>query len=579
MSKRRSTAAAAEPQENGVIPSTIPTASDAPPGARAARFLPHVDIDEIVESPLNPRKRFDDMEELTESIRQKGVLTPVLVRPVPAWDETPGKGGRKYELAAGHRRLRAARAAGVTAIPAMAREMDDAELLELLVVDNNQRKDVHPLEEAQGYQALLGLKGYDVARIAARVGRSVKYVYDRIKLLDLVPNAQKLFLEDRFTAGHAILLARLSAADQKRAIDVDEDGPGQYRTDGLWQHERGFEWQEGDDEKAGKDPLFQAKAVSVRELQSWIDRNVKADRASIEPILYPETAAYLDAQPSTVKVIPIMRLAQTPNAARGAERIYTESSWARADGAEGSKTCSFGEPGMIAIGPGRYEAFTICRKKDRCAVHWASHIKARKAATKAQASGKDPQKAMRDRFNREEEKRRLEREHDEAESKRWSKARPAILEAMAAAVRKAPTKATGLLAALVIEECGENYRNVSAAVEKLVPRGRTAEDLVRHAAMMVIEKQLHLWRARRDFPKVARAFGVDAKKIVDQAAPVEAPKVQMAARPVRGTCRKCGCQENTPCASGCGWADATQTRCTACFPPTLKSRAKKGGRR
>ena len=574
-----------------VLPSTIPIGSaDAPPGAVPdVRYITAMALEELFESPMNPRQRFDaaGLEDLTASIREKGVLTPLLARPVPGWSETPGPKGRRYELAAGARRSRAARAAGLATVPVMAREMTDAELLEILVIENDQREDVHPLEEAAGFQALIAKAKYDVARIAERLGRSVKYVYDRVKLLSLTKEAQRLFLEGRFSAGHAILLARLSPTDQERAIG---DGKDPYDSGALFTGERGLF--DGATEEAIEEAIklgdrhAGTKPISVRELQAWIDEHVKADREAVDPVLFPETAArVLHAHEQGLKIIPIMNLSQTPPDARGQERIYTEASWKRADGEKGSKHCDHQELGVVTIGPGRYESFLMCRKKDRCAVHWAVEIKARtarqKAATKAVAKCEDPRKA-------EERMRQEQAAARDLESARWEKAQPAIWAALAAAVKKAPVRAGGLLAQTLVKGVGWDdwmARELGFDPADLVPPGKTVEDLVRHVAFLALAREMvdDMGLDGPEFVKRARAFGVDVRAIVDQVAPAE--KVQTSgqhSKPVRGTCRKCGCQENWPCAGGCGWSDRTETRCTACFSPTLQSRgkkkAKKGGR-
>jgi ParB/RepB/Spo0J family partition protein len=531
------------------------------------RFDPALPLDLIDPSPDNPRQRYDDasMLELTESIRQKGVITPVLVRPK----------GSRYELAAGHRRRIAARAAGRDTVPAVIRLMDDAEFLEVLVCENDHREDVHALEEAGGYQKLLALPGYDVARIAARVGRSVKYVYDRLKLLQLTAEAQRLFLEDRFTAGHAILLARLDAEMQAKAIDPDGDG--------LWIGERGFDWVDGDDDRSDADPYFHRKAVSVRELEHWISRNVRANRHEVDPVLFPETAALVGrAQELGQKIIPIMRLTQRPQAARSGDKILSEAMWKRADGLNDSKTCMHGELGVIEIGPGQHEAFAICRKRDRCTVHWADEIKYRKkvqaAREKATASGEDPVKAERDSHTERERKRKESEAQEKALGERWKKATPAMLSALAAAVKKAPLKPTGLLATMLTGAI-----NVMPEDSQYVPIGKTAEDLVRHLAFALAAGDCYQvanqW-GRERFTKQLQAFGIDAKKILNEAAPVEKPKAAVqtsakAGKPTKGTCRKCGCTEEAACGSGCAWADATKTRCTACFRPKVSSSLKR----
>ncbi|HEV3026997.1 MAG TPA: ParB/RepB/Spo0J family partition protein, partial [Planctomycetota bacterium] len=167
-------------------------------------------LDLIKESKTNPRKTFDpkQLEDLTASVKEKGVIVPVLVRPV----------GADFEVVAGARRFRAAKKAGLLEIPAIIRELSDDQALEAQVIENLQRADVHPLEEADGYKALLARKRHTVESLAEQVGKSVSYIWQRLKLTELTGSAQQAFLSDQITAGHAILIARLTEADQKEAL-------------------------------------------------------------------------------------------------------------------------------------------------------------------------------------------------------------------------------------------------------------------------------------------------------------------------------------------------------------------------
>jgi len=182
------------------------------------RFEPAMLLAALFESPLNTRKRFNEakLAELADSIRRKGVITPLLVRPF---------GAAGFEIAAGHRRFRAAKVAGRDSVPVIVREMPDDEFLEVLTIENLQREDVHPLEEGQGYAELLSRPGYDVESLAAKLGKSESYVAQRLKLVDLVPDLQEDFLGDRFGFSHALVLARLQAKDQKevRKSDLYDD--------------------------------------------------------------------------------------------------------------------------------------------------------------------------------------------------------------------------------------------------------------------------------------------------------------------------------------------------------------------
>ncbi len=175
-------------------------------------------------SPTNPRKAFDKgrLAELAESIKAKGVLQPLLVRPLG-----PGAG---MQIVAGERRWKAAKAAGLEQVPVVVREMTDAEVLEAQLVENLQRDDLHPLDEAEGYEQLLKLQGgrapedasarpLTVEDLAAKVGKSRGYVYGRLKLCALVPEARKAFQEGKLSASTALLVARIPVPElQKEAV-------------------------------------------------------------------------------------------------------------------------------------------------------------------------------------------------------------------------------------------------------------------------------------------------------------------------------------------------------------------------
>lgn len=188
----------------------------------------------ITPSTTNPRKRFDAkaLEELADSIKKYDVLQPILLR--------PNGGPGKYELVAGERRFRAAKAAGLADIPATVRTLTDAEVLEVQVIENLQREDLHELEEAEGYEQLLkcahpdGSK-YSVDEIAAKVGKSRSYVFARLKLCALCPEARKVFYAGDIDASKALLIARIGHHDtQRQALrDVTAGeygrGPMSYR--------------------------------------------------------------------------------------------------------------------------------------------------------------------------------------------------------------------------------------------------------------------------------------------------------------------------------------------------------------
>ncbi len=171
----------------------------------------YIAIDTIHESATNPRRTFDECKlgELAESIRTNGLIQPITVRP----------NNTGFEIVAGARRFRAAQLADLFSIPARIVDINDAQALEWQLVENSQRVDVHPYEEAQGFQRLLDMPGYDVATLVEKSGKSPAHVYARLSLLQLVPMIAEAFSAERITASHANLLARLPQEAQATACE------------------------------------------------------------------------------------------------------------------------------------------------------------------------------------------------------------------------------------------------------------------------------------------------------------------------------------------------------------------------
>lgn len=169
------------------------------PGADDLRSLP---VEMIVPNPRQPRRDFDGaaLESLAGSLRERGVLQPVLVRPVA---------GGTYELVAGERRWRAARIAGLETIPALVRERDDADALEAALIENMAREDLNPVEEARACAALVEELGLTRETVGLRVGRSRVAVSNLLRLLDLPDEALALLERGELSEGHgrALLLA------------------------------------------------------------------------------------------------------------------------------------------------------------------------------------------------------------------------------------------------------------------------------------------------------------------------------------------------------------------------------------
>ncbi len=176
---------------------------DAAPGERphGHRRLP---VAFIRPNPRNPREAFADadLDDLTASIREKGVVQPLIVRPV-------ADAADRYELIAGERRWRAAQRAGLHEVPAIVREVSDKESLEIAIIENVQRSDLNPLEEAHGYQRLIDEYAYSQGALAEAIGKSRSHIANTLRLLNL-PEAIRGYIRDgRLSAGHARALLTL----------------------------------------------------------------------------------------------------------------------------------------------------------------------------------------------------------------------------------------------------------------------------------------------------------------------------------------------------------------------------------
>ena len=178
-------------------------APDAPPPSAPS----DIPIELIRRNPDQPRRNFsdDELESLAASIREKGVLQPILIRPAP--------NGDGFQIVAGERRWRASQRAGLTAIPAVIRELDDRQVLEIAIIENVQRADLNPIEEALGYRALIERFGRTHEGLGEIVGKSRSHVANTLRLLSL-PDGVRVHLEEgRLSAGHARALLTAENAE------------------------------------------------------------------------------------------------------------------------------------------------------------------------------------------------------------------------------------------------------------------------------------------------------------------------------------------------------------------------------
>ena len=164
-------------------------------------------LSDILPNKFQPRKNFDEenLNDLTNSIKERGVIQPIIVRK----SETENS---KFEIIAGERRWIAARKAGLHDIPVVVTEADDLKSLEFAIVENVQRHDLNPLEEAQGYKRLIDDFSYDQEKVSKFIGKSRSYITNSIRLLNLPPEVLKFIEEKKISPGHAKILVGLDNA-------------------------------------------------------------------------------------------------------------------------------------------------------------------------------------------------------------------------------------------------------------------------------------------------------------------------------------------------------------------------------
>lgn len=209
---------------------TVEELAKAADGAAGPRPTPQrIAIEKIIPNAKQPRRSFSEeaIEELTRSIKEKGVLQPLLLRPAP---NRPGF----YEIVAGERRWRASQRAQLHELPAVVKDLDDSTTLEIALIENIQRQDLNPIEEAEGYRRLIDEFHHTQEEIGKLVGKSRSHIANLLRLLDLPPYVRALLAEGALTMGHARALAN-TPDPAKLADEVVENGLSVRQTEQLAQ--------------------------------------------------------------------------------------------------------------------------------------------------------------------------------------------------------------------------------------------------------------------------------------------------------------------------------------------------------
>lgn len=223
-----------------------------------------IELSKIKPNKNQPRKRFDEgqLQELADSIRQNGVIQPILLRKV----------GKGYEIVAGERRYQAAKLAGLQEIPAIVRDISDKEVFQIALIENLQRADLNPIEEAQGYEKLIRDNGFTQEQLGHVLSKSRSAIANTLRFLDLPKTVQDMMTEGLLTAGHARAILAV-AGDEKRerlAQRVVHDGLTVRQTERLAPLFSGTE-----PVPSTREPTPSSYKRAARQLRLALDTNVR----------------------------------------------------------------------------------------------------------------------------------------------------------------------------------------------------------------------------------------------------------------------------------------------------------------
>jgi ParB/RepB/Spo0J family partition protein len=310
---------------------------------------------QLFPSLTNPRKRFDDtkLRELADSMAPPvGILEPLVVRPLPA-DRVAALGVKGptpfYEIVAGERRWRAAAIAKLETVPIVVRDVTDEQVLRLQLIENKNREDVHPLDEAEAMERLLKLNRAESPKtIAAAIGMSERYVQNRLHYLRLVPEVKAAFRDEGITAGHVDLLMRLPADDQKLAFK-----------EGCFVSEFDFD---------GEKQTSRKVLASVRELDRWIKGHVRLSVAPKAPELelFPEVAAAVN-EAAVANAPKLVELSDEWFGDKAKDAPLGRAMWRPVKKGE---QCDHQVRGVLVLGTRRGTILTVCVGHGRCKKHF-----------------------------------------------------------------------------------------------------------------------------------------------------------------------------------------------------------------
>lgn len=484
-------------------------------------------LDQLVESGHNPRRYFDEakLQELAQSIRERGIVEPLVVRPLIGVSDDDADSAESYEIVAGARRFRAAKLAELTRVPCVVRDYGDRDVLELFVIENTQRDDLDPLEEAAGYKQLLLVdQTYTPAMIAQRIGHTERYVFDRMRLLDLIPELQAHLTAGRIGVEHAEVLAKLKPAEQKTAAHPDRGA--------LFEHDYALKFDD-------QENPFRFKVRSVRQLKEWIARHIRFDvehAAKTAPLEFAATAQRVSeasAQPGRgKKVVPITFDTMCPQGAKDDnERTYGASAWKRAEGKDRQPTCEHAVLGLVVAGEQYGASFHVCIARDRCTTHWKAEVEAKAKAEKLRADGKGKQAASVETKARQKTENSWEREQElrRAREAAWAKLEPHVIAEVVDQVKGAKV----LTAAQAKHFVSEGFEFGFDTGENL-PKHLGSKWYEKPAAALLVLRACAFYGDTFDeyVKQIAKPLGLNIKRL-ESVRDKHAPKAEAAAAPAK----------------------------------------------
>lgn len=540
----------------------------------------HVRPDAIDPSPLNPRKRVGPVDDLVASIREVGILQPLTVRKVKA---------DRFELVLGERRLTAAKEIELETVPCIKRDMTDEEVLEAQIVENSQRTDVHPLDEADGFKTLVGF-GRTPKEIADKVGRSIPFVVQRLQLCELGAKGRAAFDGGRISLGAAIVLARVPAGLQDKVLREllqyrhDKENPITASTArdvverGYSHRLAGVPWKLEDCDlvpKAGPCTTCPKRTGNQRELFD----DVKATDVCTDPDCYREK---LDAA-WAIRVSQAAEKGETILEGKAAAAVRTYNSGYVEVGTGDPYWTGSKELQIRGVVRKAKIPLTVIRDErhgqHREFVREADLRKALKlkgpsaSQTSSSSSGTDKRARLRERIAL----RTFTAGVGQAVAKveKATKVEPLI----ALIVRAFAARAWNDAQKAVLRRRAIDFKGGGAeqAIVKLCDSMTPAQRLGLGVELAIVGTG-GSWRNGTKWRATLEELGVDVAKIQEAIETEQReraksrkakPKKSAAkeAKPQKGTCTGCGCTESTPCTGDdgpCSWANAEQTLCTAC---------------